>query len=572
MATAGSAAGILETRLDRTQVTLGETVQLSIKAEGKLSGEPDTTPLEKDFDVLGSSRGSSINIINGSMSSSTTWEITLQPKKEGTLTIPSLEIDALHTDPLALKVSSSPSLQADAGSDIFIETELGPDDPYERQQVIYTIRLFVAVKLAEGNISAPQPQNTIVQQLGDDRTYETTRNNRRYQVIERSYALFPQQAGNLTIDPPVFDGKEFERNRRRNPIDPFFDRDALGMFANSVKPVRIIGQEVSLTVRPRPQSVDGLGWLPADSVSLSEEWRPEANSVKAGEAITRTITITAGGQDGASLPELTPGGMDGFRIYPDKAEVKADPQHEGISGSRQQKIAFIPVRPGTFTLPEISLQWWDTKEDRMQVASLPTRTVTVLPGENQFVGAQPPPPEKRQQAKTGDTAPSVGKGESQILDVAQAPVASSFLWQTVALVFGAGWFSTLLFWWRDRRKRKKSGTPPVISQRYPDRARQDYRGEFLSACKSGNAGLARSALLQWSAILWPEDPPKGLSELAQRIDDPASVDAISELDRFLYGGNAIQWDGRKLASLLQHISGKSNRKSIKKTPLPPLYP
>ena len=116
-AAAAHAAGTIRAFLDRNRVSLGETVQLTIQAKGRLSGDLDTSPLEKDFHVLGTSSGSSINVVNGSMNSSKTWRITLAPKRKGTLAIPSLEVGGQHTKPQSLIVADSPAPRTGSAPD-----------------------------------------------------------------------------------------------------------------------------------------------------------------------------------------------------------------------------------------------------------------------------------------------------------------------------------------------------------------------------------------------------------------------------------------------------------------------
>lgn len=561
----------IEAWLDQNQVSLGETVQLSIKADGGINGEPDTSPLAKDFQVLGTSSSSSINIINGSMTRSTTWQITLQPTKEGELTIPALSIDGRQTKPLTLTVSSSPAPQADAGADLFLETEVLPDSPYEEQQVIYQVRLFHAVAIAEGSLSSPQPANTVVQQLGKDRTYATTRNNRHYQIIERTYALFPQQAGSLTIEPPVFEGKVLESARRRDPFGSIFGNDPFSMMSAPTRPVRITGKKDSLTVRPRPAGVKGGIWLPADSVALAEEWQPERNFLRVGEAITRTITVRAEGQNGATLPELGLGQVNGFKTYPDKAEVQTEEQNGRLTGSSRQKTAFIAVSPGTYTLPQVSLPWWDLKEEKVQVATLPARTITILPGDTQAAPATvPPEPQQPTQTPAG---PSTATGEAPPPPAPAPNPGHRFPWAYLALALGAGWLCTLLLWQWDRRQRRRSAaaSSPGSSQA-PAAPATELRRAFLAACKANDAGRARSTLLQWATALWSDNPPTGLAELAGRLTDREAAAEITRLDRCLFSENPPPWDGSKLASHLQHLSGPDDSAAKAKTTLPPLYP
>lgn len=579
LAVTARAAGEASAWLDSSRVSLGETVLLTIQADARLSGGPDTTPLAKDFQVLGTSSATSVKIVNGSMSSSTTYQISLQPKRTGTLTIPPLEVAGRQTQPLTLEVTGSPAPQPDEGADLFIKAEVVPANPYERQEVLYRVRLFHAVRLAEGSLTVPQPDKTIMQQVGDDQTYNATVSGRQYRVIERTYALFPQQPGQLTIKPPVFNGQVVEADRRRPPFDslfgkdPFFDADPFGLSA-STRQVRITGQAATVEVRPRPAG-QGAAWLPADSLTLAEKWQPGQATVRAGEAITRVMTLSAAGQTGAAMPDLAPGPVAGFKVYPDKAEVHTDSTNGTISGSRQQKIAFIPLQPGTFSLPAVQVAWWNVKTGQMEEATLPARAVTVLPGDSQ--PAVPAGPAPVAPAPAPEKAPGgpAGNGDGHMVTPAVQPaptIASRALWPLAALFLGAGWLATLLLWSRGRRKGRRAAPAPAREAPPPPRPAADPHREFAAACEGNDAPGARRSLLAWAAQAWPDDPPRGLAELAARLEDEEAAQAVAELDRFLFDAQPGLWDGKRLKDLLQRLPRGDKRPPRRDTGLPPLYP
>ena len=89
---APNATAPLHAFLDRTQAAPGETVTLNIEGADASSGAPDLSPLQQDFDVLGTSSSSKVEIVNGVAKSSTQLGIALRPRHAGTLTIPSLQI------------------------------------------------------------------------------------------------------------------------------------------------------------------------------------------------------------------------------------------------------------------------------------------------------------------------------------------------------------------------------------------------------------------------------------------------------------------------------------------------
>src|SRR3546814_18549147 len=72
-------------QLDREQMQPGESVQLNLERDGRGGAEPDQSPLQKDFDVLGRSSGSSIQNINGSISRHKTEAVTVSPQPRDTL-------------------------------------------------------------------------------------------------------------------------------------------------------------------------------------------------------------------------------------------------------------------------------------------------------------------------------------------------------------------------------------------------------------------------------------------------------------------------------------------------------
>ena len=88
------AKGQLVAKVDRTQVTLEETLKLTLRYNQQVMfGEPDFSLLNTNFDVLGNHRSNQYRSVNGRAESWTQWSLTLAPKKEGKLLIPSFEYE-----------------------------------------------------------------------------------------------------------------------------------------------------------------------------------------------------------------------------------------------------------------------------------------------------------------------------------------------------------------------------------------------------------------------------------------------------------------------------------------------
>ena len=53
--------------------------RIIFKAEGSLDGEPDFAPLNQDFELLGTGQSSQFSMINGNVTSSKTFTLTVSP-------------------------------------------------------------------------------------------------------------------------------------------------------------------------------------------------------------------------------------------------------------------------------------------------------------------------------------------------------------------------------------------------------------------------------------------------------------------------------------------------------------
>jgi len=240
-----------------------------------------------------------------------------------------------------------------------------------------------------------------------------------------------------------------------------------------------------------------------------------------------------------------------------------------VAGEKTQAIAFVPTRAGTFTLPPVRLRWWDTQADRERLAELPARTLKVLPaaGTRAFKVPSPesaanipaPAPLSDGQVVEG------GAGNSGVVDTP----AGTDPWRWVSLGLGLLWLVTLGLWLRggpSPGRDKKAASPA------PDRPGEGpARARFQKGCREANARLARRGLLEWAAAHWPEHPPRGLQELATRLDDPRLRQMLTELDRSLYREDGGEWDGKALAHRLRQLP-KAASVAGRPSPLPELYP
>ncbi|HSD37995.1 MAG TPA: BatD family protein [Rhodocyclaceae bacterium] len=533
------AQATLQATVDRNPVAVGESFTLSLQSDGS-SADPDLAPLGRDFEVLGRSQGSSFQMINGRISRSTQWQISLAAKHEGQIVIPAISAGGESSQPITLKVTAASQGATDqAGSNLFVEMTAEPRTAYVQQQVVVTVRLYSAVDLGRGG-SLNDPvfpgMDAVVQRLGEDRQTQTVRNGKEYLVIERRYLVYPQKDGSFTSEPVIFNGSVIEAGRGGGIFDPFGQRE---------RRARAASKPLALTIKPAPASFANAQWLPASKLQLSEQWSQNPPKFTVGEPVTRTLTLQARGLTSSALPAIDVESSDALKLYPDQPALKDNKDDNGNTGVREQKFAFIPTRPGKLTLPAIEVRWWNTTTDKEEIARLPAREISIAPAP---AGATP-------QIPAGVSAPSAENFPSTPpRQTATRPaLPSANWWPWISLALGLGWLITLIAWWRARGRITTPSAPRPEKQKTP-KARVVTPGQqeelLKNSCVANDAAQARVHLLAWARQRWPDNPPDTLTALT-RLCEPVLAKAVIELDRHLYANITGTWHGERLWDLFQ---------------------
>jgi hypothetical protein len=514
-ATANWAATIVAA-LDRNPVAVNESFTVTFDAQGDLDDDPDFSPLETWFDILNRSQSSRVQIINGRMDSTKQWQLTLMAREPGRYTLPAIEFGKDRSNPLELEVRDAPTASSTPDSAIFLETELTPEAGYVQAQLVYTLRLLRSVNLRSGSLSEPEISGVevIVEKLGEDRTFETQRNGIRYVVLERSYAIFPQQSGTLVVEPTVFQGQIISRGSRF-------------LFDENVQAKRLKSEAFSIEVKPVPAQA-ARPWLPAHALRLQEEWVDNPPRFRVGEPVTRTLTLAAEGIAAAQLPSLARTLPDGLKQYPDQPVVQDDKRSNGLFGIRQEKVAIMPSVAGRYELPAIEVPWWNIETGQQEIARIPARSIDVTAAAEQL----PAPallPSKPLDVSTVTPSPQTTEK------------VSAGYWRWISGALALGWMLTALSWWRTRR------VPEQAAKAHPPAA--DFKA-VKKACRQNDARACKTALLGWAQSQWPRHPPTSLSGIATRVDTKFAH-AITILNRVLYASEETDWQGAELLAAAQ---------------------
>ncbi len=330
--------------------------------------------------TAGPSELRSAGFVNGKSYSRQAWTYELEAGAPGTYTIgPAMVQTAgqtLRSQPLTIRVGKAKPVKNKKpapGSDnrLFLSAELDRESALVGQQVLYQVKLYTQVGVAEYDIlELPQPEGIFTRERRrfDTRVQYQTVRGKKYAVrILYEMALFPQQPGVLSIGPAhVRVGVEAGGS-------------GLRALMGSV-PMLLQTPPVTLTVNalPDPAPDNFTGGVGAYSWSVSAD----KSSLTTDDALTLTVSIEGNGDPRRfSNPRFDlPDGLEGF-------EPKALEQEEYETGEQyvhacKLEYVILPKQPGSYTLlPEMVVFDPDSNGYRTLHSAVPIQ-LTVTPGPN----------------------------------------------------------------------------------------------------------------------------------------------------------------------------------------------
>lgn len=583
LASAGGAAAEVRARLSQTTTAIDQPVQLILEAEGSGEIRPDLSSLEADFQILDRRSQHSVSIVSGRRSERHGLTLLLLPRRSGELEVPPIAFGAERSPALRLSVSgesSAPAADPPASPSAFppgfdflgdprgglpspfpsalpfpqaapdpaggqtgdsaalVEAEIAPSEARVREQALLTVRVLADRPVPAAGLRDPQPQGARVLPLGEDR-YPLSRDDRSYQVYERRYAVFADQAGTVEIGPIQFAG---------------FGYQGLAPVSSPV---------LSLRVRPIPPAVPASDWLPARNLTLSESG-PGVVRVRPGQTLERVITFTAEGVPASDLPRVLTNAPFQIQQQPTTPQLWDRREPDGIVGTRIERILLSTQEPGVYRLPEVQLAWWSTAAQRAQTAVLPAREIEVLAfatGEERSAWgtATTPAPDL-----TGERAPPPA-AEPEVARVGDPAASGIDLWFWVSILLAA---TLLVVLARRRRGGLARLRPPRLgapreapaSETRPTDPIELAVEEVRHAYGVSSPNAAREALLAWARLVMSDAPPSNLARIAQRCPEPLRAEILM-LEEAFFSPRPVPWAQQPVWTRLRGLE-----------PLPPEEP
>jgi hypothetical protein len=372
--------------------------------------------------------------------------------------------------------------------------------------------------------------------LSDDRPEHLNEqiNGVPFAGIRRFYLIYPEQPGKFTI-PAVTISVPYA-------FRPPETTNAILALAS-----------LSFTAALPPGADDLDYFLPTSELTLRQEWSALPNHLHVGDAVSRTIVVTAQKMQAMLIPPMRFLAPDGVRIYPKdpKVENKKSPIGEFLAGVRTERVSYLFTKPGDYTLPTMEITWWDLNTQKVKVSKLKAINIHVDAADS-YVSELPPqlsPPKDASSQSLHSYVPIALKSACALLILA----VLSFLLYRIGPPLRHTIQNTRKHW------------------RNSERA---HFARLKKALRSNDATRSYALLLAWVHRAYGET---SLHTFLQVAADPHLDRQILALSRAIYRSpqSPMAWEGGEpLTSLLSRHrrNFRATQASRPASSLPPLNP
>ena len=340
-------AASLTAQLDKPAITLGEPVNLTLRASGLSLDALDITPLTANFDVFARtlSRGTD----------SETLVLTLYPRGTGALNIPPLQGQTLRTAALALKVGDG----SETVPRVTATWSLAPVAPLVNQPTRLTLAICDDGSLQWQRPPLPTSAGRLVRVLGEEEG-ESKRGDEACTLHQFHWSLIATQSGAASLDVPMLDATRFGQR------------------------LRFPGPAVSYQAQALP------AWLPNHTPPVAPKLLAESLPLRwpLNRPLSWRFQVTGGysAEGLKSLLELQFRESPELGIYPPLIEAVTLDDPASPLSRYDVTLFFQPRKSGQLNLPALRLPWYDATRGQLASTELKTEALTVFDPHWEWIG------------------------------------------------------------------------------------------------------------------------------------------------------------------------------------------
>ncbi|MET4091167.1 hypothetical protein ABID60_006911 [Bradyrhizobium sp. S3.5.5] len=352
-----------------------------------------------------------------------------------------------------------------------------------------------------------QVRNAVTRQLQSVNTSEQ-RDGVPYAGVRFEYAISPQEPGSYAVANQIVRIKYAAEPPATREVAVALPRVSFEAFI----------PDAASALRP---------FVSANSLTAEQDVKRSSDPLKAGDAVTRTITIRAEGTPAMLLPPQQFPSVDGLKLYPaqPKLEDKVDGRSDVMTSTRVDSATYMVERASDYSLPSIDIGWWNVgsgKVDQVHLEAVPLKgTVT---------SAVAGPASSNQSARR-------------------------WTWDSVVDFIFDHWLTALLLvavtagfaWFAPRVTRRVAGNLHRRHQAYLQSEAFAF-SRLRRAIRHRDSKASYFALLEWLPHLNATQPPISAGAFKAAARDPELDLQLDAIESELFGnrGNPAHWSPRRL--------------------------
>jgi len=231
-----------------------------------------------------------------------------------------------------------------------------------------------------------------------------------------------------------------------------------------------------------PEQAEGLDYfVTTPRLQVAEEYDRKFDGLKVGDSIKRSVAMTADDSVGMLLPPLEFSSAEGLAIYPAAPRMEDESNRGVYTGRRIESVTYLMEKEGEYTLPEISIFWFDIQSQTIKTEILPAVNFSVAANPDLEQEMLAFLDEEEEELEKESTATQ--KKQLNIKNVVYLILAIGIVFAALSIFIIP--FLKRLFAWRRRRKQLQA------------KSEKAYFKHFRAACRSGNPSSIMNSLMAW---------------------------------------------------------------------------
>lgn len=390
-ASAGSVRLSLSMQRGQREIGVGDLFYITYEVTDidAQAQRPASAPGAKIMYFDRTSQSSRFSSVNGhtTQSFSYTYTLTLRAEKEGRFSFGPVTIGGVRSNTVSYTIGKSSSKNSPAQSNasqsqasssgapkyigkgdgnLFLRASVSKTSAYEQEALVYTVKLYTSYDRIKfiGATTAPKFEGFVVEEsksVSSSLSYETYNGKTYATAIIARYIIFPQMKGSLKV---IGNTYTVSVDQREYYHDPFWGN----MSVSSPLQLNVTPNDLSVNVRPlpSPQPADFSGGVGQFSISAS---MPKTRLLTNQPASIVYTVSGSGNLKYVRLPDLQSLFPSELEVYSPTTDVKTSVGASNVSGSVRFDYSLMPLEEGDFSIPPVTLTYFDPVAGQYRKAS-----------------------------------------------------------------------------------------------------------------------------------------------------------------------------------------------------------